>query len=235
MKRPIYLALVALLATVSFAIKKQTNDSIKTLSDKQLTAAIDSCMKHDLPQSAEPYFVEAKRRARATKETRQMLTLIDKELSLNANRLETTENMVAAIDKEIDKAWTPLTEMLMLRKAIVSHWKYNTFATDIATRRDTLSRLSAYCAVDSNDIIVPMSLYDYMMLSAVELSCLSTEDSIMKQWSDEGTPTSKILYEMLKARNGFNADKMRQITQHIHKLAFSPETEALAYFVSGDY
>jgi hypothetical protein len=89
--------------------------------------------------------------------------------------------------------------------------------------------------VDSADIIIPMSLYDYMMLASVELSCLSTEDSIMKQWSDEGTPTSKILYEMLKARNGFNADKMRQITQHIHKLAFSPETEALAYFVSGDY
>lgn len=235
MRRPIYLALVALVATVSFAIKKQSDNSVKTLTDKQLEAAIDSCMRHDLPRSAEPYFAEAKRRAKSTNDTRQMLILIDKELSLNANRIETTENMLTAIDKEIASAWTPLTEMLMLRKAIVSHWKYNTFATDIAARRDTLSRLSAYCAVDSNDIIVPMSLYDYMMLSAVELSCLSTEDSIMKQWSDEGTPTSKILYEMLKARNGFNADEMRQITQHIHKLAFSPETEALAYFVSGDY
>ena len=134
MKRPIYLALVALLATVSFAIKKQTDDSIKTLTDKQLEAAIDSCMRHDLPRSAEPYFVEAKRRARATKETRLMLSLIDKELSLNANRLETTEDRVAAIDKEIEQSWTPLTEMLWLRKAIVANrWNYKNFATDIAS------------------------------------------------------------------------------------------------------
>lgn len=234
-KKIICIATIAIATIASIAIEHNTPQHIQTLTDKQLAAAIDSCMRHDLPRSAEPYFAEAKRRAKSTSDTRQMLILIDKELSLNANRIETTENMLTTIDKEIASAWTPLTEMLMLRKAIVSHWKYKTFATDIAARRDTLSRLNAYCAVDSNDIIVPMSLYDYMMLSAVELSCLYTKDSIMKQWSDEGTPTSKILYEMLKARNGFNADEMRQISQHIHKLAFSPETEALAYFVSGDY
>ncbi len=238
MKRPIYLALVALLATVSFAIKKQTDDSIKTLSDKQLTAAIDSCMRHDLPQSAEPYFVEAKRRARATKETRLMLSLIDKELSLNANRLETTENMVAAIDKEIEQSWTPLTEMLWLRKAIVENrWNYKSFATDIAPHRDTLSQISAYCAVDSADIIIPMSLYDYMMLASVELGYIRTyeyTDTLLKQWSDEGSPTSKILYEMLKARDNNNTNEMQQTSQRLHKLAFSPETEALAHFVSGN-
>lgn len=237
-KKIICIATIAIATIASIAIEHNTPQHIKTLTDKQLAAAIDSCIKHDLPQSAEPYFVEAKRRARATKETRLMLSLIDKELSLNANRLETTENMVAAIDKEIEQSWSPLTEMLWLRKAIVANrWNYKSFATDIASHRDTLSQISAYCAVDSADIIIPMSLYDYMMLASVELGYIRTyedTDTLLKQWSDEGSPTSKILYEMLRARDNSNTNEMQQTSQRLHKLAFSPETEALAHFVSGN-
>ena len=233
-KKIIIIVAVAIVAVASIAIG-HTDNPLKTLSDKQLFAAIDSCLTHDLPQSAEPYFKEAKHRARINNDARTMLNLIDKELSLNANRIETTVNMLAAIDKEIAAAQTPLTEMLMLRKAIVAEYQYKDFAKNIFAQRDTLRQIDAYSMVDSAEVIVPMSLYDYLMLANSELYGFNAHNNVNTDWRDNGSATSKILYELLCIQPYGVNDEIVQIINRIYALAFSPETEALAHFVKGEY
>ncbi len=234
MRRLIYLALVALLATVTFAIKIHTDNTIKTLTDTQLAAAIDSCIKHDLPQSADPYFTEAKRRAKAAHDNKLLLSLIDKQLSLNANRIETAENMLKAIDKEMTDAETPLTEMLMLRKVNTAvfegekgFWEY------LNSRYEALNKLSAYEVADSAELIIPMSVYDYMMLAIhSSIPFINNFDDEMLKWRDNGTATSKILYEVINI-DEFPETTLNESVARINKLAFSDETRNVAKLVMG--
>ena len=233
-------AALALVALASIAIgRKNDNDNIKTLTDRQIDAVIDSCMKHDLPQTADPYFDEAKRRTRLANDNRRMLQLIDAQLSLNANRIETSRNMMATIDKEIATAPTPLAEMLMLRKATVAHYEYNNFARDIYARRDTLRKISAYTMVDSAEIVVPMSLYDYLMLAKYQLYGRDLNDNtdIWHDWRDNGTAVSTMLFEMLNLADTYYGDEaaVRAALARINAAICSPETEALAHFAIGKY
>lgn len=246
MRRLIYILLVAAMAATTYAIKRPQN-KVKTMTDKELIAAIDSCIDNNLPQSAQPLFDEMKSRARNTNDNKLLLTIIDKEMSLNATRMESIDNILTALDKEISSASTPLSEMLMLRKL---HLQYdaNNLASSIARKQTELCQFKASDIIDDNDLLIDMSAYDYMMFTLARNGV--NIQKYISDWKHKGTATSKILATMIEIENIFynpyndafgstpkdiRKALCKEKTEDISQLAFSPETKALASLLWGKF
>ncbi|MCQ2229301.1 MAG: MG2 domain-containing protein [Bacteroidales bacterium] len=250
MRKLIYILVVAAVAATTYAIKRPENQA-KAMTDSQLMAAIDSCIERDLPQSAEPFFAEMKSRARNAHDYKLTLSLIDKEMTLNAPRMESRDEIRKALDREIALSETPLREVLLLRKL---HLEYggDVLAAEIAGKQTELSQHKASEIIDESDLLIDMSAYDYMMLTLARNGV--NIDEYISGWKEKGTATSKILATMIElegehsipeehyydehisitndeTRKAFSKEK----TEEIDKLAFSAETKALANMLWGKY
>ncbi|MCQ2203615.1 MAG: MG2 domain-containing protein [Bacteroidales bacterium] len=238
MRKLFFILFVAAASAATYALHRP-QAKVKSLTDAELMHCIDSCIKNDIPLSAEPFFTEAKQRASLVKDTRAMLDLIDKEIGLNCRRLETVEEINKAIDKEIEGAWTPLREMLWIRKAVLNFNKptIDDVKENICSKADELRSISAYSITDSNDVIIPMSAYDYIMLTINNSNIIKEEQrkELYKSWHTNGDATSRILYEASTLNNGISRDHGREKVAIIDSLAFSPETHAMADLAWGMY
>ncbi len=113
MKRLILSITLALLA-LFFANTWAKNQVSITMSDDELNQIIDSLVNIEQPLTAAPYIAEARQRATATKNTPWMLSLIYKDIHLNARRLSKQTDINSLIEKEALAAWSPLRQQLYL-------------------------------------------------------------------------------------------------------------------------
>ncbi len=214
-------ALVA--STVARVNDKKMN--VDRMTDQALWQAVDSCFERSLPRSAEPYLAEIKRRASDQKDMRAMMKAIDKEIQINAERWETIDNEHKYLDNEIAKAWSPMAEMLLLRRADFSD-------TAVLDRifTDEMARHKAVEAVDSSSLIVDMSLYDYAMLMANSNSHVH-ESMLIERWQQMAGKTGSEISEMLILLTRISrsyGDKAEALVDAAKRRANMPQSKMLA-------
>lgn len=100
----------ALLAAMAAPALQRGHDRIRTMTDSQLMAVIDSCISQRAPLTAEPYVAEARNRARLRHDFALEFDLIGKQQTLDARRhgLAGCE----LLETECAKASPPLRQML---------------------------------------------------------------------------------------------------------------------------
>lgn len=171
--KKLFISLSAIIAiSLPFFASHKTPNAIEKLSNNNLQSIIDSLCKNDLPKSAEPYFVEAKKRAKKQQNTRWLLELIDKQIAANLVRFEFDDKKILdMLANDTLKTWTPLTQLLALRLSTFQDIeKRNDNTTNVIVEKCTsdseyLLTHSAYEVVDSSKLLCDMSIYDYIALS----------------------------------------------------------------------
>ncbi len=154
------LAITSLLVISGWA----QNKSVKYMTDEELKMSIDSLVADELPLSAEPLFAEAKSRAAKAEDTRWMLDLISKEISLNARRRIRETTAKDEYSKARETAWTPLRQMLSLTLYVT-----NSNDDDALAAMESPAELRKFKVKDVSDEVdvADMNLFDYIGLSIV--------------------------------------------------------------------
>ncbi len=105
---------IASAATIISISAPPNHLSVEHMTDEELKAKIDSLAHLEQPLTAAPFIAEAKKRASAAHDTKWMLDIIHKDISLNALRNSRTSSPSAELIKARDNAWTPLRQLLNL-------------------------------------------------------------------------------------------------------------------------
>ena len=160
----ILLGAVMVLYFVSGWAQRRTNTP-EYMTDEQLNAAIDSLVEVEQPLTAAPLIAEAKKRASGHEDTKWMLSIIKKEITINRRRLLRTVTLEEQVSKDKENAWTPLRQMLSL--AVYMNNSDKALIADALAEPEKLKAIKAADVVDDNELDKSLSLYDYIAMNIV--------------------------------------------------------------------
>ncbi|MBP5364411.1 MAG: hypothetical protein J6Y82_00605 [Bacteroidales bacterium] len=239
MKKILTTIIVLCFSAILIAVTK--DNKLSKISDKELISTIDSLMKISQPVTAEPYFAEAKKRAKTKKDSRKYLELFAKQISLNQWRYETDEKIYEVAAADTLGAGTPLKQAMNMILNVFDHKtddidKMRRCLSDI----DGLARASAYEIVDPSELMCEMTALDFIATALVKESYnRELKKEVYQRWTDKaketGNERSIVLAYMIQACDdnlGYGVDR-EDFAARAWQAAKSDESKALCYFYEG--
>ena len=186
--------------------------SVNTMTDKELKCAIDSLAKIEQPLSAAPLIAEAKKRARAARDTRWMLSLVKTDIRLNGRRLLRETTPSAEFTKAAADAWTPLRQLLSLEAFLQNEDSLST-AKAALDEPETLRSYKAGLA-GADGWAARMNLLDYIAMSITFRG---------KTWRRSATEAASLAVSEMEASAVANDDRMSKILGRVLRFTMPRE------------
>lgn len=114
LRKTLILAIIILSGLIAAYGLTPSPKKAASMTDKELQDKIDSLARLEQPLTAAPYIAEAKKRAKASRDTRWMFDLIRLDIELNSARRSRETSPEEEYKKALADAWMPLAQAINL-------------------------------------------------------------------------------------------------------------------------